>query len=61
VQPARPYTPTDKGVVERTFASINSLFCQYVNGYVGSSVAMRSPIGRPVGPATQTGDGGSDR
>lgn len=41
VQPARPYTPTDKGVVERTFASINSLFCQYVNGYVGSSVAMR--------------------
>ena len=41
VQPARPYTPTDKGVVERTFASINSLFCQYVNGYVGSSVVMR--------------------
>jgi transposase InsO family protein len=41
VQPARPYTPTDKGVVERTFASINSLFCQHVNGYVGSSVVMR--------------------
>jgi transposase InsO family protein len=41
VQPARPYTPTDKGVVERTFASINSLFCQHVNGYVGSNVVMR--------------------
>lgn len=41
VQPARPYTPTDKGVVERTFSSINTLFCQHVHGYVGSSVAMR--------------------
>ena len=41
VQPARPYTPTDKGVVERTFASINTLFCQHIRGYVGSSVAMR--------------------
>lgn len=41
VQPARPYTPTDKGVVERTFGSINTLFCQHILGYVGSSVAMR--------------------
>jgi len=41
VQPARPYTPTDKGVVERTFSSINTLFCQHIHGYVGSSVAMR--------------------
>jgi transposase InsO family protein len=41
VQPARPYTPTDKGAVERTFGSINTLFCQHIHGYVGSSVAMR--------------------
>ncbi len=31
----------DKGVVERTFASINTLFCQHVAGYVGSSVTRR--------------------
>ncbi len=37
VQPARPATPTDKGVVERTFASINTLFCQHVAGHIGSS------------------------
>lgn len=41
VQLARPYTPTDKGAVERTFGSINTLFCQHIHGYVGSSVAMR--------------------
>ncbi|MGP4105145.1 Mu transposase C-terminal domain-containing protein [Nonomuraea sp. KM90] len=41
VQPARPATPTDKAVVERTFASINTLFCQHVAGYVGSNVTMR--------------------
>lgn len=41
VQPGRPYTATDKGAVERTFGSINTLFCQHIHGYVGSSVAMR--------------------
>lgn len=41
VQPARPATPTDKGVVERTFSSINTLFCQHVAGYVGSDVTRR--------------------
>lgn len=41
VQPARPATPTDKGVVERTFSSINTLFCQHVAGYVGSNVTRR--------------------
>ena len=30
VQPARPYTGSDKSIVERTFASINTLFCQHV-------------------------------
>ena len=41
VQPARPYTPTDKAIVERTFHSINTLFCQHVAGYVGGNVTMR--------------------
>ncbi|WP_435834127.1 hypothetical protein [Streptomyces anulatus] len=33
VQPSRPATPTDKAIVERTFSSINTLFCQHVSGY----------------------------
>jgi transposase InsO family protein len=41
LQPARPYTPTDKPVVERTFDSIRTLFSQYVVGYVGSNVTER--------------------
>lgn len=41
VQPARPYTPIDKAIVERTFGSINTLFCQHINGYVGGNVTMR--------------------
>lgn len=41
VQPAHPYTPTDKPVVERTFSSINTLFCQYVAGYTGRDVTRR--------------------
>lgn len=41
-QPARPAaTPTDKGVVEQTFESINSMFCQHVAGYVGSDTTRR--------------------
>ena len=35
VQPSRPYTPTDKGICERTFRSVNTLFCQYVAGVHG--------------------------
>jgi putative transposase len=41
VQPARPHTPTDKAIVERTFSSINTLFCQHVAGYTGSNVTRR--------------------
>jgi Mu transposase, C-terminal len=41
VQPSRPYTPTDKGICERTFRSVNTLFCQYVAGYTGSDVTRR--------------------
>ncbi len=41
VQPARKQTPTDKQIVERTFESINTLFCQHVAGYTGRDVANR--------------------
>jgi len=41
VQPARPRTPTDKGIVERTFASVNTLFTQHLAGYTGPGVARR--------------------
>jgi hypothetical protein len=41
VQPAHPGTPTDKALIERTFASINTLFCQHVAGYLGSNVTRR--------------------
>lgn len=41
VQPARPRTPTDKSIVERTFESINTLFCQHVRGYTGGNVTLR--------------------
>ncbi|GAB3976546.1 integrase [Plantactinospora veratri] len=41
VQPARPHTPTDKAIAERTFSSINTLFCQYVAGYTGGNVTRR--------------------
>lgn len=41
LQPAHPHTPTDKGVVERTFSSINTLFCQYVAGYTGREASRR--------------------
>lgn len=41
MQPAHPRTPTDKPSVERTFSSINTLFCQYVAGYTGRDVTRR--------------------
>lgn len=41
VQPARPYTGSDKSIVERTFSSINTLFCQYVAGYTGRDTTRR--------------------
>ncbi|MBT2472582.1 DDE-type integrase/transposase/recombinase [Streptomyces sp. ISL-66] len=41
LQPAPPRQPAAKGPVERTFASINTLFCQYVAGYTGSNVVQR--------------------
>ena len=41
VQRARPHTPTDKPVVEATFSSINTLFCQHVAGYAGPNPTRR--------------------
>jgi len=41
VQPCRPGTPTDKGIVESTLGSINTLFCQHVAGYTGPNVTRR--------------------
>ncbi len=38
---ASPYTPTDKPHIERSFASINSLFTQYLPGYVGKNPAYK--------------------
>jgi hypothetical protein len=43
VQPARPYTGSDKSVVERTFSSVNTLFCQHVAGYTGRDTTRRGP------------------
>ena len=41
VQNCRPGTPTDKGIVEATFAAINTLFCQHVAAYTGSNTTLR--------------------
>ena len=41
VQRARPRTPTDKAIVEATFGSINTLFCQHVAAYTGSNPTPR--------------------
>ena len=41
VQDCRPGTPTDKAIVEATFAAINTLFCQHVAGYTGSNAQLR--------------------
>jgi hypothetical protein len=43
VQPARPYTGSDKSIVERTFLSINTMFCQHVAGYAGRDTTRRGP------------------
>jgi transposase InsO family protein len=41
LQPSRPRTSPDNAIIERTFHSINTLFCQYVAGYTGRDVAHR--------------------
>jgi Mu transposase, C-terminal len=41
VQPAHEQTGSDKAVMERTFGSINTLFCQHVAGYTGRDVTRR--------------------
>ncbi|MFF1284500.1 transposase [Streptomyces sp. NPDC058299] len=47
VQPTPPHAPAAKGIVERTFGTINALLCQHLPGYTGSDVTRR-------GPAAQT-------
>ncbi|WP_329574983.1 Mu transposase C-terminal domain-containing protein [Kitasatospora sp. NBC_01250] len=44
VRPARERTPTDKAVIESTFSAIKKMFCQYVSGYTGSSLAKRGKL-----------------
>ncbi|MFK0180706.1 transposase [Streptomyces xanthochromogenes] len=41
VQPAPPRRPQAKAVVERTFGSVNDLFCQHVAGHTGSNPQRR--------------------
>jgi transposase InsO family protein len=41
VQPSRPRTSPDNAIIEATWPSINSLFSQYVKGYVGRDPAHR--------------------
>jgi len=40
-QPTHPGSPWEKGIVERSFGSLSTLFAQYVKGYVGRSVDRR--------------------
>ena len=42
-----PYTPTDKGKVERTFHSINTGFTQYLKNYTGRGVEYRGLDAEP--------------
>jgi transposase InsO family protein len=41
VQRARPRTPSDKAIVEATFGSANTLFCQHMAAYTGSNPTLR--------------------
>ncbi|WP_438453351.1 transposase [Streptomyces asiaticus] len=41
LQPVPPANGPAKGHVERSFGSVNSLFCQWLPGYTGSSVGER--------------------
>jgi hypothetical protein len=43
VQPSRPYTGSDDTIVERTFGSLNTLFCQHLAGYAGRDTTRRDP------------------
>ncbi|GAA2623838.1 Mu transposase C-terminal domain-containing protein [Streptomyces vastus] len=43
VQPTPPHAPAAKGIVERTFGTINALLCQHLPGYTGSDVTRRGP------------------
>ncbi|MEU4806589.1 Mu transposase C-terminal domain-containing protein [Actinosynnema sp. NPDC023587] len=53
IQPARKGTPTDKGVVEATFAAIKTLFAQHVAGFKGANPTLR---GRDVAAVWTVGE-----
>ncbi|MEV6227444.1 Mu transposase C-terminal domain-containing protein [Saccharopolyspora shandongensis] len=41
VEWARPFTPTDKAVLERAFGTVRTQFSQFLAGFTGGRVAMR--------------------
>ena len=55
---AAPLSPTDKPHIERTFASINAGFTQYLAGYTGSNVVRRGrdPAAQAIWPLAQVQD-----
>jgi hypothetical protein len=40
-QPTHPGSPAEKPHIEKMMSSVGTLFCQYVSGYLGSSVERR--------------------
>jgi hypothetical protein len=40
-QPAHPGSPAEKAHIEKMMSTVGTLFCQYVSGYLGSSVERR--------------------
>jgi hypothetical protein len=40
-QPAHPGSPAEKPHIEKMMSTVGTLFCQYVSGYLGSSVERR--------------------
>jgi len=40
-QPTHPGSPAEKPHIEKMMSTVGTLFCQYVSGYLGSSVERR--------------------
>jgi len=51
VQRARPHTGTDKPIVEATFGSVNTLFCQHVAAYTAAPRSLSRQAWNPPGSA----------
>ena len=54
VQPTPHYAPAAKGIVERTFGTINALLCQHLPGCTGSDVTRRGSDVTRRGPEAET-------